>query len=273
MALTLDYKPDGKTLAAYKATRTTDGDTPFVEMAIRMLSIDAPEVHYPGTSKPSKHDGALAKLGKALAGGAHPTIPKRLRERLVHCLDDRAGTRQLEQGEKASQAFTAMMDARMKTASGKGKRRLFLRSSDEPFDDHGRLLAYASPSFTKEELAAGADRRTFNLQMIEEGWAAPLVIFPSLPKKDDLALLRGAAKAARVGKKGIYGDEKTLAGYEFRYCVKVMLGQLELPERWCADMETGKLWRPEEYLEVQPEDRLFIWDRDVERAKKALGVG
>ena len=47
-------------LGAKKYLRATDGDTPYVSVSIRMLSIDTPEVHYPGNKKPiskwTEHD-------------------------------------------------------------------------------------------------------------------------------------------------------------------------------------------------------------------------
>jgi len=269
-----DWKPDGRTLAAYKKTRITDGDTPFIEMSIRMLSIDTPEVHYPGNSKPSKQDAALAELGRQLDGGAFAKIPTKLRKHLVHCLDDKAGTRQLEQGEAATKQYQGMLDVRMKTKSGRGTRELFVRSADEVFDAHGRLLAYVAPSYDQAERAAMAlyERRTFNLQLVEEGWAAPFLIYPSLPSKADLALFWAAARKARVNKLGCYADSKMLAGYEFRNCVKMVKGQAEGPTRYCAHLRTGKIYKPEDYVKVQPEDRLFIWAKDRKKATKALGL-
>ena len=44
MPFSLMVESTDRALAGYKLTRITDGDTPFVEMPIRMLSIDAPEV-------------------------------------------------------------------------------------------------------------------------------------------------------------------------------------------------------------------------------------
>ena len=44
------------TLGKKKYLKATDGDTPYVSTPIRMLSIDTPEVHYPGNQKPSKQD-------------------------------------------------------------------------------------------------------------------------------------------------------------------------------------------------------------------------
>ncbi len=40
------------------------GDPPPVRTSIRMPSIDTPETHYPGNTKPSNHEGRL----KAFAG-------------------------------------------------------------------------------------------------------------------------------------------------------------------------------------------------------------
>jgi len=45
------WDPSGFQLDALGRTtylRSTDGDTPYVTSSIRMLSIDTPEVHYPG---------------------------------------------------------------------------------------------------------------------------------------------------------------------------------------------------------------------------------
>ena len=69
MPFTLAIESNARTLDAYKLTRITDGDTPFVEMPIRMLSIDTPQVHYPGTVKPSAHDAGLMQLGLDLKAG------------------------------------------------------------------------------------------------------------------------------------------------------------------------------------------------------------
>jgi endonuclease YncB( thermonuclease family) len=263
-----------RTLDAYKLTRITDGDTPFIEMPIRMLSMDTPEVHYPGTMKPSEHDAALAELGKRLLAGKYPTIPRELAKHLGDRLDDRAGTRQLEQGERSMQEYQRMLAERMKTPSGRGMRRLFVRSSAEVFEAHGRLLGYVAPTFDPEERAAMSlyDRRTFNFQLVEEGWAAPFLIYPSLPKKADLDLFHAAVKKARVEKRGNRKDHRTLHGYEFRFCVKLMRGEAALPERSCADLRTSKLYKPEHYLAVKEEDRLFVWPRDVSKAKGALGL-
>jgi endonuclease YncB( thermonuclease family) len=227
MPFSIQAESTDRTLDAYKLTRITDGDTPFIEMPIRMLSIDTPEVHYPGTQKPSAHDATLAELGKGLLWGKYPKLPRLLAKHLGERLDATAGTRQLEQGERSRIEYERILAERMKTKSGRGTRKLFLRSSAEMFDAHGRMLGYVAPSYDADELRTMSllDRRTFNFQLVEEGWAAPFVIYPSLPKPADLTLFRGAARTARTEKRGHYADSKTLAGYEFRFCVKLLRGE------------------------------------------------
>lgn len=263
-----------RTLDAYKLTRVTDGDTPFVEMPIRMLSIDTPEVHYPGTTRPSEHDIALCELGKKLLAGKYPKLPPQLATHLGTRLDAHAGTRQLNQGERSTREYQRMLAERMKTPSGRGTRKLFVRSSAEIFEAHGRLLGYVAPTYDPEERAAMSlhDRRTFNLQLVEEGWAAPFLIYPSLPQAADLRLFRAAVRKARLEKRGHLRDLKMLRGYEFRFCVKLIRGEAALPERSCADLRTGRLYRPEHYLTVKEEDRLFVWPKDLNKAQAALGL-
>ena len=45
------------------------------------------------------------------------------------------------------------------------------------------------------------ERATFNLLMVESGWAAPFPIYPGLPKYRDLVLLQEVAEeACKYGK-------------------------------------------------------------------------
>lgn len=43
---------------------------------------------------------------------------------------------------------------------------------------------------------------TFNLMLVEAGWAASFPVYPSIPNVKDIELLRSAAEQAREGKKG-----------------------------------------------------------------------
>ena len=81
--------------------RATDGDTPYVSVPIRMLSIDTPEMHYPGNQKPSKHDSKLEQLADWIDNGKAP-ITSGLAEHLSQKLaTGEAGTLQERQGKDA----------------------------------------------------------------------------------------------------------------------------------------------------------------------------
>jgi hypothetical protein len=238
-----------------------------------MLSIDAPEVHYPG--KPYKYDGQLAQLAKKLKGPQFAALPARLRKDLARRLKDKAGTRQYESGLWAADHFAAMLERELHP-SNRPARRLFLLTSGERFDQYGRLLVYMTKHLTKKERETLplSKRKTFNLMMVEAGWAVPFVIYPSLPRKKDLELLRKAGELARKEKRGCWADPKVILGYEFRMCMKMARGRSKSSylSRWCADMTNRKLYEPEHYLKVLPENRLFIWAKDVEEAEKELDL-
>ena len=59
-------------LGTNQLTKVSDGDTPQVSFSIRMLSIDTPEIHYPGTQSPAKHDEKLTQLAEWMQQGKAP---------------------------------------------------------------------------------------------------------------------------------------------------------------------------------------------------------
>ncbi len=69
--------------------------------------------------------------------------------------------------------------------------------SGEVIEENGRLLAYLTP-WRKPPLPPRDDprRRTFNLELIETGWAVLFLIYPSLPRDDDLNHALRAAESA-----------------------------------------------------------------------------
>ena len=92
--------------------RATDGDTPYISVPIRMLSIDTPEVHYPGNQKPSKHDEKLKQLADWIDEGKAPIksgLAKHLYPKLV---TSEAGTLQETQGEKATDEFKKLLSGK-----------------------------------------------------------------------------------------------------------------------------------------------------------------
>ncbi len=268
-------------LGTKKYLRATDGDTPYVSMSIRMLSIDTPEVHYPGNQKPSKQDEKLAQLADWIQAGEAPVnrgLAQHLRPKLA---TGKAGTLQESQGVSATAKFKELLDEKLTRPSG-SKRRVFLRAADQPFDHYGRLLAYMAPSYNSTELASMTrkERATFNLLMVESGWAATFPIYPSIPRYADLVMLQEVAKDAYDNKKGAWADPEMLTGYEFRMCVrlyevtkKLVAGKkLSSKERYgwitryCVDMTTREIFYPQNYYKVTPDNRIFIWPVDVAEA-------
>ena len=83
-----------------------------------------------------------------------------------------------------------------------------MRTADTPFDKNGRLLAYIAPNYSRaerEELSR-LERATFNLLLVEAGWAVPFVLYPSISGELDLPLLHAAAREARAQRLGIWAD-------------------------------------------------------------------
>ena len=278
------WDPKGSELDALgkkKYLRATDGDTPYVSMSIRMLSIDTPEVHYPGNQKPSKQDEKLAQLADWIQAGKAPVSSGLAQHLLPKLATGKAGTLQESHGESATVKFKELIDEKLTRPSG-SKRRVFLRAADQHFDQYGRLLAYMAPSYSSTELASMTrkERATFNLLMVESGWAATFPIYPSIPSYADLVLLQEVAKDACDNKKGAWADPKMLTGYEFRMCMKlydvtkklVAGKKLSTKERsgwisrYCVDITTREILYPQNYHKVSPYNRIFIWPEDVAEA-------
>lgn len=267
--------------------RVTDGDTPYISLSIRMLSMDTPEVHYPGNQKPSMQDANLAQLAVWIQDGKAP-VQRELGDYLYPKLvTGRAGTLQEEQGRQATDEFMKMLDEKLTRPSSR-KRRLFIRAADEHFDQYGRLLAYVAPNYTAKERESMSreERATFNLLMVKRGWAASFPIYPSVPSFPDLVLLRKAAKEAIEKKKGMWDDPMTLAGYEFRMCVRLYQITKSLVNgeklsrkekyawisRYCVDMTKREVFYPQNYFKVKPYDRIFVWPDDVAEAVAEMNL-
>jgi len=289
-SLEIFWDPEGielDSLGSKRYLRATDGDTPYVSMNVRLLSMDAPETHYPGNAKPSRQDEKLAQLAEWIREGRAPVEPG-LGEYLCPKLaGGNAGSLQEEQGRKAAAYFRKLTEERL-TDGGRRHRPVYLRTADRPFDRYGRLLAYVAPQYTAEERArmSRRERATFNLLMVEAGWAAPFPIFPSLPGHADLILLREAAERAFVEERGAWAEPAALAGYEFRMCVRLYevarrlaqgrrLGAAERSgwvRRYCVDMTTREIYYPQDYYLVPIYNRLFVWPEDVKEAVAALNL-
>ncbi len=252
----------------------TDGDTPTMQLPIRMLGMDAPEFHYAGATEanPGKYnvpmESFLAQNGQDLSPG--------LKEHLKKRLAGNPCTRQISAGKAAFDHFQDIAKQRLDRGVGKsGKplapRKLFIMVSQDVFDRYGRLLAYVNAAYEKKEREEipVADRPTFNLQMMQDGHAVSLLIYPNIPKPADLKLVQNAVKKARTHEDGLWKDKgSTLLPYEFRWIVDTIQGKRHGPDRFCADISTGKLYTPQQYYQALPENRLFFYEEHVGEAIK-----
>lgn len=261
--------------------RVSDGDTPVIEQPIRMVSCDTPEkALYAG--RPEVSQPKLESCKEKLRNGFYDEIPSGLRGYLRNKLTSSAAADHINAGNDATARFETILEERLTRPNGK-KRKGAVIPTGEIIDVHGRMLAYIAPYFTDSQsdpLPPKNDprRRTFNLQMIEEGWAAFFPIYPSLPKNVDLNMAIESAETAWKKQNGMwkkYGP-KILLGYEYRMCIKLARaksaeqGIKDAFERICVDLETLEIVGKFEFHKVSPYYRLWIWEKDLDAAKKDL---
>jgi endonuclease YncB( thermonuclease family) len=268
-------------LGGFRIIDISDGDTPNIRVPVRMLSIDTPEKTARSQSGAERVDGDFGQLAQWIEQGQAP-IGGGLAEFLLPKLAG-GGTRQWNQAQQASDELTRVTDARLQRDDGR-RRNLFLRVADERIDRYGRLLAYIAPDYSARERATMSrrDRRTFNLDMLDSGWAAPFVIHPSIPGELDLPMLIETAEAAIAAQRGQWGDPLSLLGYEYRMLERlhdvtrdIVAGEAVAAsrrfgwrERYCADMRDRVVYGPEDYFRVPPAYRLFVWP---DRLREAIG--
>jgi endonuclease YncB( thermonuclease family) len=270
MRIPISYTPEALALGD-KPTfiSATDGDTPTIQTPIRMLGMDAPELHYGGATEknPGKFDTAFASF----LSGAGKNLDSGLRDHLAARLDASASTRHIQAGAAAYEHFQRIVEDRLRRvseATGKelAPRKLFTMVSQQVFDRYGRMLAYVAPAYTKEERdsIAPEKRPTFNLQMMQDGHATPLIIYPNIPKPDDLTLVHKAVADAKRRRKGMWkSTPPMLHAFEFRWIVDTLSGKRDGPDRYCGDFTTGKLYTPQQYWRVPDQSRLWFFDTDV----------
>lgn len=284
------WSPDGANLPSLGARAlvdVTDGDTPNLRMPVRMLSVDTPEVTARTERRARAIDQEFVQLAEWIRQGKAP-IEAPLAEFLLSKLDTgKAGSLHFQQGQAASAFGKRNIDTRLTKPDGK-KRDIFIRVAESPFDDSNRLLAYVAPDYTEKERREipREQRPTFNLDLLTHGWAAPFVIYPSIPGERDLPLLIEAAAAARKAGIGIWASAETLLAYEYRAMEKLFRvtrkkvagerldagEEYSWRERYCVDMRTRVLHGPEDYFGIEPEYRLWIWPRDLNEAVSRLNL-
>lgn len=263
-----------------KLIRTSDGDTPQIEQPVRMVSCDTPEKSgYSGGIEKSQE---LLEITKTRLQNGFYNLDQYLTEYLISKIDDKAAERHISAGNTASLEFERLLENRLTKPNGK-KRKVAIIPVGEVIDSYGRMLAYIAPWYSGEkgdELPPknSPDRRTFNIDMIENGWAAFFPIYPSLPKKDDFLMAIKAAESAWKNKNGVwekYG-EKILLGYEYRLCIKLAKaktkgeGIKDAFQRVCIDIRDMKNVGEYGFCKVEPCYRLWVWNTDIVQAKTDL---
>ncbi|GAA2767572.1 hypothetical protein GCM10010103_66140 [Streptomyces paradoxus] len=268
----------------YRFLGVTDGDTPKIEMSVRMVSIDTPESKYGGSATTAQ--ATLERTKARLLDGTYDALPDDLRGYLIERLTPDAAERHLEAGKRAAEEHSAMVTKRLMRPNG-SQRKMAAIATGELVEKNGRLLAYTAPWFAgtpSDPLPPrdDPDRRTFNVDMVAQGWAATFVIYPSIPGRDDLNLLVTEAEDAWQEQRGAWREfgRDLLLGYEYRACIK--LGTLDLQDpakaiedayqRVCVDLRTPTptvvgLYG---YHDVPPAQRLWIWESDLEQAREDL---
>jgi endonuclease YncB( thermonuclease family) len=266
-----------------RLVRTSDGDTPIIEQPIRMVSCDTPEkgvyAGNPPTSQP-KLDNCLQRL----QNGFYHGLPQELRQYLISRLTNDAAERHINAGNRASQEFDSLLNRRLTRPDG-SQRPVATIPTGDIIDTYGRLLAYIAPWFSGSQTDPlpppnHPDRRTFNLDMIENGWAAFFPIYPSLPKNSDMNLAVAAAEDAWNNKRGMWSEfgDDLLLGYEFRMCIK--LGKASTApdgiddafQRICVDIRSNAEVGLFGFHAVPPCYRLWIWKTDIIKARQDLNL-
>lgn len=277
------YPRQLRTAQPRKLSRVSDGDTPVIEQPIRMVSCDTPEkAGYAG--KPEVSQPKLDACRDRLENGYYAALPEKLRRYLIRKLRPDAAARHIAAGERASAEFDALLNRRLTRPNG-SKRNTAVVPTGEVIDRYGRLLAYIAPWYSGSAAdpvppRGSAERRTFNLDMVENGWAALFPIYPSLPQNADFNLVIHAAEAAWQEQRGAWAEfgRDLLLAYEYRACIKLgaaksaATGIRDAFQRVCVDLRDLKNKGVYGFHAVPPPYRLWVWQDDIAQAGADLGL-
>lgn len=281
VTIDFNFKRNIKKANPQRFLRASDGDTPVIEQPIRLVSVDTPEKNrYAGG--PTKSQPKLDECKNRLENGFYDNIPKQTRDYLIAKLTNQAAQKHIDAGFRATAEFEKILEDRLTKPNDK-ERKLGVIPTGEVVDRYGRLLAYIVPWYDgdpKDPLPpkSSPDRKTFNLNLVENGWGCIFPIYPSLPRNDDLNVLINAAENAWNNKLGMWKEfgEDILLAYEFRLCIKLHDaddqdgGIRSAFQRICIDVRTMKNVGQFGFVDVPPPYRLWVWNDDVNEAKIAL---
>ncbi|MBC3190988.1 thermonuclease family protein [Pseudonocardia sp. C8] len=278
------FRPETRRVYDAPLLRGVDGDTVNIDQSVRMVSIDTPETHVGGSAPTAQ--ATLERCRQRLETGVYDVIDAGLRAHLLARLTADAAARHLAAGARAGQEFARMRAERLVIDPVTGVGKVGVVVTGEVIEENGRLLAYVTP-WLKAPLPPPEDprRRTFNLQLVETGWAALFPIYPSLPRDADLTRAMHAAETAWAQKLGAWAEfgADLLLGYEYRACLK--LGAVDRPDeapvepgerveqafrRVCVDVRTRTILGRFGYHQIDPPYRLWVWQDDLDEARRVL---
>ncbi|MFI7048923.1 hypothetical protein [Streptosporangium sandarakinum] len=118
----------------YRLLSVTDGDTPNIAMAIRMVSIDTPESHFGGG--PATAQATLERTRTRLTDGTYDVLPAELRDYFAARITPDAAERHLAAGQAAAQAHEEMITARLARPDGT-QRKLAVIATGELVESKG----------------------------------------------------------------------------------------------------------------------------------------
>jgi endonuclease YncB( thermonuclease family) len=277
------FKRNTRSADDKRLLRISDGDTPVVEQSIRMVSCDTPEkANYAGKSEIAQPK--LDRCRQRLKNGFYDVIPEPLRNYFLTKLTADAANKHISAANEATNVLNNLLEERLTKPNG-SKRRLATIPTGELIDGYGRLLAYVAPWYENDDsdpLPPRDDprRETFNLNMIENGWAAFFPIYPSLPGNRDFNRAILAAETAWSEKRGAwsaYGEDILLA-YEYRACIKLAEakdsseGIEKAFQRVCVDLRSLKIVGLYGFYNIPPCYRMWVWEDDLEEATENLNL-
>ncbi len=163
-----------------------------------LRGVDTPESKLGGA--PATAQQTLDRCRQRLADGVYDEIDEPLRRHLHHRLTADAAQRHLAAGASAAEEFAKMRTARLEVSADTGRAKVGIIVTGEVIEEDGRLLGYVTP-WLAPPMPPRDDprRRTFNLEMVETGWAAFFPLYPSLPRNVDLNLVLQTAWQRKLG--------------------------------------------------------------------------
>ncbi|MGI5290825.1 hypothetical protein ACQEVF_46970 [Nonomuraea polychroma] len=116
----------------YRFIKVTDGDTPTIEMSIRMVSIDTPETKVGGN--PPTAQATIERAKTRLQDDTYDALPQDLRDYLIARITPDAAQRHLSAGKLAAEAHKSMVNTRLTRPDG-SQRKLAVIATGDPLTE------------------------------------------------------------------------------------------------------------------------------------------